>query len=291
MTSTCSMTLRPRSDRPVDAATIALVRAVGAVAAGLGLPMLLVGATARIVLLEHVHGLTTGLGTRDIDFAFAVSDWPTFDALKRALIASGPFAASRDAAHRLYYRPPSGESGTIVDLIPFGGVEGPGGALAWPPDLDVVMSVVGFHDAHEAAADVEIAPGLLVRVASLPGIALLKLFAWRDRGLINAKDALDLHMLLHRYGETGVDTRLYHEALDRFEALDYDLELAAAWLLGRDAATLAGPDTRTQALAILTNTTACERLINDMARTSGDGAIDPLRRLLDQFVSGFLALA
>ena len=70
-----------------------------------------------------------------------------------------------------------------------------------------------------------------------------------------------------------------------------DDQVAAAWLLGRDAATLAGPDTRTQALAILTNTTACERLINDMARTSGDGAIDPLRRLLDQFVSGFLALA
>jgi predicted nucleotidyltransferase len=44
------------------------------------------------------------------------------------------------------------------------------------------MNVAGYREAFEAAPQVEIDAGLVVRVVSLPGLAILKLFAWADRG-------------------------------------------------------------------------------------------------------------
>ena len=39
------------------------------------------------------------------------------------------------------------------------------------------MTVAGFTEALESAQLVELAEGLIVKVASLPGLAILKLFA------------------------------------------------------------------------------------------------------------------
>jgi predicted nucleotidyltransferase len=44
------------------------------------------------------------------------------------------------------------------------------------------MNVAGYREALAAAPAVEIQPGFVVRVVSLPGLAILKLFAWADRG-------------------------------------------------------------------------------------------------------------
>jgi predicted nucleotidyltransferase len=40
--------------------------------------------------------------------------------------------------------------------------------------------VAGFREALQMVSLVQITPGLTVRVASLPGLALLKRFAWYD---------------------------------------------------------------------------------------------------------------
>jgi predicted nucleotidyltransferase len=75
-----------------------------------------------------------------------------------------------------------GRRGYPIDLVPFGGVEDPAATIAWPPDRSIVMNVAGYREAFEAAPQVEIDAGLVVRVVSLPGLAILKLFAWADRG-------------------------------------------------------------------------------------------------------------
>ena len=50
---------------------------------------------------------------------------------------------------------------------------------------------------------------LIVRVASLAGLALLKLVAWSDRGRETNKDAADLYRLFTAYADAGNTDRLY----------------------------------------------------------------------------------
>jgi hypothetical protein len=50
---------------------------------------------------------------------------------------------------------------------------------------------------------VELQEGLQVKVASLAGLTILKLFAWGDRRLRDNKDAVDLQTLMRGYGAAG----------------------------------------------------------------------------------------
>lgn len=152
------------------------MRAVADAAGQLGLAAFMVGATARIILLEHVIGLDSGRATRDIDFAFAVADWEQFQGLKRYLTTSAPCRELASVAQRLIFKPTDSRHDFIVDLIPFGGLERADNHIAWPPDMSVLMNVAGYRDAHAAAVPVEVAPGLVIPIASIPGIA--KVFVW-----------------------------------------------------------------------------------------------------------------
>ena len=108
-------------------------------------------------------------------------------------------------------------------------------------------------------------------MASLAGLALLKLFAWRDRGLEDTRDATDLVMLCRHYAEAGNLDRIYEEALPALQAVGFDVELAGAWLLGKDTAATASPQT-------------CEQL---KALRSSEDAGTYAKQLLDQFTRGF----
>lgn len=282
--------LRPHPDHPIEEETVDLIREVTDVARQIGLPVFLVGAMARILLLEHVYGLPRGRATRDIDFAFAVADWDTFEAIKAALIETSRFNASNGIAHRLFYRPSAGGPSAMVDLMPFGGVEDARGQISWPPELSIVMNVVGYQDASASTVQIQIEEDLVLSVVSLPASVLLKLFAWRDRRNETTKDAIDLYALLRRYSSAGAEDRIYTEANEQFESVGYDIELAGAWLLGRDAWTVAGTATRSRARDIITNASRVNRLIDDMMRASTvDNSYDLCSALVEQFAKGFQA--
>ena len=70
------------------------------------------------------------------------------------------------------------EDDLFIDLVPFGDLEEVSGQIAWPPDSSFVMSTVGFREAYDSSIEIRIAADLLVRVASLAGLALLKIVAW-----------------------------------------------------------------------------------------------------------------
>ena len=61
------------SDRPLDPTTVAILRTVDGVTKARGLTYFVVGATARDILLTHVHGLRATRATKDVDFALAVA--------------------------------------------------------------------------------------------------------------------------------------------------------------------------------------------------------------------------
>jgi predicted nucleotidyltransferase len=153
--------------------------------------------------MVHVHGLRPGRATYDIDFGIAVESWDHFARLKEHLIATGDFAAAPRAVQRLIYSEQATGFSLLVDLIPFGGVASGDGTIEWPPSRDIVVNVAGFEEALTSSMPVEIAPNLVVRVASLIGLALLKLVAWSDRGRETDKDAVDLYRLITSYADAG----------------------------------------------------------------------------------------
>ncbi len=117
---------------------------------------------------------------------------------------------------------------------------------------------------------------------------ILKLFAWADRGAGDPRDAIDLAMLLRQYGVAGNEDRLYGSEIRVLEAVSYDLDLAGARLLGRDAARMSGAETQGKLVALLDDGQRLEHLVRAMARNIG-AAPDPVAAagtLVDQFRTG-----
>lgn len=270
--------LKVRPDKPLPGTLLALIRTLDEVAQGLAIRYFVIGATARDILMEHVHGLETGRATRDVDFAVAVSSWDEFDRLKARLTATGQFFASA-TTHRLRF---GKEQGAYpLDLVPFDGVE-QDGEIAWPPNGDFVMNVAGYADAYGSALDIEIEPGFQVKIVSLPAMAVLKVLAWNDR-LDRDKHPADVLLILRSYHQAGQEERLYDEAIDLLERYAYDVELAGAALLGRDASRDIIQDARLQVRHVLANDRTADKFIAQMMR-SHSGPVQHTTRLLQAFL-------
>ena len=276
-------------ERNLDPVMPEVLRQVDRVARELALDYFVVGATARDILLSGVFGLWAGRATRDVDLAVAVKGWPEFEAIKGRLVGTGAFNSDERIAQRLYYRGGSAERGHPLDLIPFGGVERPGSEIAWPPDGAVVMNVAGYVEAFTAAVPVEVEPGFVLRVASLAGLAILKLVAWADRGAGDPRDAIDLATLLRQYGTAGNEDRLYGAEIGVLEAVNYDFDLAGARLLGVDAGRIAAPSTHGQILALFDDPARLDRLVLHVAQglRATQDALAEAGQLLAQFRGGF----
>ena len=225
--------------------------------------VLLVGATARDVLLSYAHGIPLARATEDADVAFSVPDWAAFAAVRQQLLSSGRFQPTSNAVHMVRHEP-----GIRVDLIPFGGVEGPDGSFAWPPDHAEVLVVLGFAEARATAVEVSLPGGQHVHVAALPMLALLKLFAWAARhATVPRKDAFDFFAILANYVDAGQSERLYGEAAHLLEVEAFDYQVAGAWLLGHDARTCVEGHSERAERIVATATDTLER------EASADGAL------------------
>lgn len=248
-----------------------------------------VGATARDILMYHLHGFPLKRASPDIDFAMAVESWPAFEALRAALLAEPGFGPDRKILHRLHYSPPAGD-GLPVDLVPFGGVEIAPLQVAWPPDMAIVMNVAGYAEALDSAVTVRVTDRCEVRVASIPGLATTKLIAWLDRGQSNPKDAVDFRYLLENYAMAGNVDRLYGEELPLLAACDYAFERAGPRLLGMDVASIGSAESRQQLAGILTDARLRNRLVAHMLRGAShrDDAAAEIERQLQEFWIGLM---
>jgi predicted nucleotidyltransferase len=249
---------------------------------------LLVGAMARDLLLYYTHNIPVIRATEDIDLGFAVADWDDFAALRAALLASAHFEAHGSLVHRFSHR-----RGRQIDLIPFGGLERPDGSIAWPPQGDEVMTVVGYREAMASAIDIMLPEGHRALVVSLPMLAILKVIAWSERhATAPRKDATDLVLILKSYLDAGNQQRLYDEAVHLLDDSNFDYQRAGAWLAGRDAAAALRKDADEQThlqrmiSTILTKEVDPDgplRLIGEMAGRDAEN----IRLLLAAFLRGF----
>ena len=214
-----------------------------------GVDYVLIGATARDIILHHQFGAPIRRATADIDFAIYVPGWDEFKQIHAGLLDRG-YQPGR-AQHEL--RSPIGY---VIDIIPFGGVANADHSIGWPPKGHIEMSVVGFEEACQTAYHVTV-PGpepLVIKVANLECQVLLKLVAWTERTPdTRRKDAADIAYLLQNYERVDADRGTLYEGkwLSRLEAMGYDTTLTAMQLLGERARCAAAKATLDQALALL----------------------------------------
>lgn len=209
-----------------------------------GVPIMIIGAGARLLLLDWKYGLPRHRTSKDWDFAARMISWKQYEQFRDALTQGQPAPFRRTAAeHRLQHT-----SGTLIDLLPFGEIEAPEGTIEWP-ESHAVMSVIGFREADEHATHVEITPGVTVRVVTIPALVVLKLVAYRDR--TRTDDLRDVFFILEQYARHELEDRIFDELSDLLAGGGLAFEQAGAFLLGRDISTQCNPSNRSAVLQIL----------------------------------------
>lgn len=284
--------LKVPADRPVEALTIALLRDVKDACASLGANFVLAGATARDILMWHLHDRKATVATRDVDVAVSAVSWEFHKTLIDLLVQTQRFKRHPKQQQKLLFTRSPEDHESELDIVPFGPIEARPGEVHWPPDGDVVMTVLAFQEAVDTAQPVDIGEGVVVPVVTVPAFVLLKIFAWKDRRLKKNTDATDILFVLRNYFDAGNRQRTYEEAMDLVEAASYDPALAAAGLLGREVGDLAYPETLTALHALLQSADTYETLRRDLdarAATLLGGFVDDSDALLATFAKEVLA--
>lgn len=226
------------------------------VAARHGIPLMVVGATARDILSEAIVGSPPGRATADVDVAVAVPSWEAFESLTADLARVGR------SRHRFRV------SGVQVDVVPFGDVETSGRLIDWGDGTR--MSALGLSEAHAQAERVRLPGGTEVLVPTVAGLAALKLSAWSDRRVETRRDAVDLQTILGWYATGALLGELFDTEVDLLEAYDFDPALASAHRLGRHMADLLGRSASD--VAALLDDENVGRLAADMPASIADQA-------------------
>lgn len=188
----------------------------------------LIGAVARDVWMEGIHGTQPKRATRDIDFAVLINKEGTFEALREYLIDEEGFHPSKENTFVLIWK-----NRLEVDLMPFGRIEQDGKIEVQGTGL-TTQHVTGFNEVYEAGLpEVELEDKHKFKFCTIQGIVLLKLIAWNDRPESRRSDIEDISDILLNYFDMFTD-HIYEYHSDLFGDEEEDLTNIAAQVLGRE---------------------------------------------------------
>ncbi len=214
----------------VDEALFEVLVVFAEAAAAVRAPWLMIGATARIILLERVYNWPQGLATNDVDFGVQIRDWDHYQQLCDFIIKNDIFETERTPVKRFRTK-----RDMVFDLVPYGGVEDDKKQVFWPPDNDDVMTVRGFDGAANNAVNVIVNESLTVPIVSPVGLCALKLFAWDERHAQHPdRDAQDIAYLLNNIESLYSSEMLFNDNLEAIEIADYHIQSAGFYQLGCD---------------------------------------------------------
>ena len=204
------------------------------------IPYVVVGATARDIVLHYGFGAKMERATNDIDFGIRVPSWEAFANIKSAMVANG-FQETKESQRLIR------ADGAIVDIVPFGAIELSNAVIKWPPKGEVIMTVLGFQEVCDSAQRICIneAPRVEVPVAMPNGMTILKLIVWTERAANKRKqDAQDFIYLLKGYQRIPQVVDELYENDNLMDEYEWDLTLSGARLLGKHASEIAGAPVR-----------------------------------------------
>jgi len=267
-----------------------ILKTISNIATPLNIPVFVVGAAARDIILHYGYVVEIIRATEDIDLGVMVKDWDKFTQLKEAITGSGTFDQGREP-QRFFYK-----SNFPVDIVPFGQISKPKDTIEWPEFEGIEMITLGFMESFDNSILIRLRtdPDFEIRFASLAGLAAMKLISWKDKNPERNKDAKDLKLIMLNYIEAANFERIYEgEDSDILEAAAADYELMSARLLGRDVATIITPESKEYILKILNEETGEQghyKLAADMRQSPfySSNDFDANLNLLEAFKNGFL---
>ncbi|MFQ5867393.1 MAG: hypothetical protein ACE5IT_05300 [bacterium] len=241
----------------IDKSYIEALNEIRTVAESLGIPFFIIGALARDVILEHCHNIKAPGMTNDIDLGIKVEGWEQFNNLIDTLIKTGKFEKTREK-QRIRFNE------VLIDIVPFGKVSDNEYRISWPPEHELIMSILGFDEVYQYSIIIRLSrdPILDVKLPSLPGLAILKLLSWKDKYAEREKDAEDLLFIMNNYEHAGNFERLYDNELQLLEGEKFDNKIASIRLLGRDMARICSEDTLNSIRQILSEETEDQSKFN-----------------------------
>lgn len=209
-----------------------------------GADFLVIGALARDL---HFHDqdrkADTPRMTRDVDVAVAVSSWENYDQVREQLLDVHGFGEG-DQKQRVI-----SPQGTVLDLVPYGGVEDSSGKVRFPPEGTPEMTTLGMREAMEAAITARLDGVLDLKVVSLPGLGVLKLIAWDERRT-RTKDAHDLCFIMGQYYHIRIN-HINSNHIDLYDDVEpYDIRYLSSRAYGRDIASIVNGCSSLQGLII-----------------------------------------
>ena len=213
----------------LDNSYIDVIKEIKKIADSLGIPFFIIGALARDIIMEYFYKIKAPRMTSDIDLGIKVSNWEQFKELINKIELTKKFKKLQEK-HRVIY------NNIMIDIVPFGGISDNNERISWPPENEVVMSVMGFLEVYNYSTLVRLHnnPKLEVKIPTLPGLAILKLFAWKDNFPNRSKDAEDLLFIMKNYENAGISDKLYGSELQLLESEDFDNQIAGIVLLGKE---------------------------------------------------------
>ena len=158
-----------------------------------GISFFVIGATARDIVME-LNNEKSGRLTHDLDIAITVNDWKQWQEVEEEIIKLENFTKDPNQKQRFLYK-----DKFQLDIVPFGDIMKQDSKIFWPPDESFAMSVLGFDAAEQTSLKVRVDQEIEIQIASLSGIFLLKITAWKDRNHKNNKDADDIGFILENY--------------------------------------------------------------------------------------------
>lgn len=246
----------------LDNSYIETIKKIKKVADSLKIPFFLIGALSRDIIMEYFYQIKAPRLTNDIDMGIKVSGWNQYRKLINALELSGA-VKKQQSKHGILY------NDINIDIIPFGGVSDKNERISWPSENEIIMSVMGFNDVynHSILARLQKNPALDIRIPTLPGLTILKLFSWNEGFPDRSKDAEDLLFIMNNYEKTEIIDNLFEQDLQILEKEDFDTQTAGIILLGREMVEICSEHTIKYLIKILeeeTHENSNYNLIKDM---------------------------
>ena len=216
----------------IDKRYIEAVREIKKIAESQRISFFLVGASVRDYILEIFYNIKAPRRTYDVDFGMEVKTWAHFDALIHALVISGKFKKDYENQRVIF------NNDICIDIVPFGAIAGGESKLRWPRNHDMIMNVLGFNEAYACSTLVRLSadPVLEIRMATLPGLSVLKLLSWKEKYPERKKDAEDILFIMMHYEHAGIFDRLYNSEIQLLTRENFDTRTAGIYLLGKDMA-------------------------------------------------------
>ncbi|MDB9473546.1 hypothetical protein [Dolichospermum circinale] len=191
----------------------------------LEVPMLLIGAQARILIFDSQYQVQ-GRATKDWDVAVKLDNWERYNLLISIMTTGqNPLFKTTRVIHKFIHI----ETELEVDVIPFGDISKPKQEINWPDGNQ--MNILGLEEAF-TNTEIIIIDNLEIRVADIDAFIALKLLAWNNRR--ENKDLKDIITVLLKSPNEEDEQRVYDEFIDAIIEGRFEVDEAAIIFIGRN---------------------------------------------------------